>query len=108
MGYVAIGLTTYRGFYTGYNNLEQAVVKSNPLVIPTSSQTKHFLNPLKYKNYIVSTADLIVPFSITEHRFLGHGVTDEQFYSGNMISDFDYIVFISTTIGSLNYYLKIK
>jgi len=108
MGYATIGLTTYQGFYTGYNNPEQAVVKTNPLVIPTSSQIEHFLNQLKYKNYIVSTADLIVPSGITEHRFLGYGVTEEQFQPGNMISNFDYIVFISTTTGSLNYYLKNK
>lgn len=107
-GYAAIGLTTYQGFYTGYNNMEQAVVKTNPLVVPTSSQVEYFLNQLKYKNYIVSTTGLIVPSSITEHRFLGYGVTKEQFHLGNMLSDFDYIFFISTTTGSLNYYIKNK
>ena len=106
VGYAAIGLTTYQGFYTGYNNQEQAVVNTNPLVVPANSQIEHFLNQLKYKNYIVSTADLIVPSGINEHRFLGYGVTDEQFHPGNLVSDVDYIIFISNTTGSLNYYLK--
>lgn len=68
-----------------------------------SAQNEHISS---YKT--VNTTGLIVPSNITEHRFLGYGVTKEQFHSGKMISAFDYIIFISTTTGSLNYYIKNK
>lgn len=103
--YAAIGLATYEGFYTGYNN-KQGVVNTNPLVIPKVSQIEFYLNQVKHKNFIVRTDGLRVPSIITQHRLLGYGVTEDQFQQGNMIDAFDYIVFINHTTGSWNHYLK--
>ncbi|HEY0667965.1 MAG TPA: erythromycin esterase family protein [Sphingobacteriaceae bacterium] len=104
--YAAIGLATYEGFYTGYNNTEQGVVSSNPLVVPKDSQIEFYLNQVKYRNFIVRTDGLRAPSIITQHRLLGYGVTEDQFQHGNMINAFDYIVFIHSTTGSWNHYLK--
>ncbi|QNF34404.1 erythromycin esterase family protein [Adhaeribacter swui] len=104
--YAAMGLATYQGFYTGYNNNAQGVVRTNRLVVPKTSQIEYYLNQVKHKNFIISTDKLLVPAMIVEHRLLGYGVTDDQFQSGNMVDAFDYILFISNTSGSWNHYLK--
>lgn len=106
--YGAIRLATYEGFYTAYNNSEQGVVSTNRLVVPKASQIEFHLNQVKYKNFILRTDGLLVPSTINEHRLLGYGVTEDQFQSGSMIDAFDYILFISRTTGSRNYYLKRK
>jgi len=104
--YATIGLATYEGFYTGYNNTEGGVVKSNKLVLPRETQIEYYLKQATLENYVVRTSELKVPPIIIEHRLLGYGVTDDQFKPGNLIDAFDYIIFISRTTGSLNYYLK--
>ena len=104
--YAAIGLTTYKGFYTGYSNLEQGVVNTNRLMPPNPSQIEYYLNQLKHKNFIVKTNGVIAPKIITEHRLLGYGVTNDQFQFGTMVDAFDYIIFISSTTGSWNHYLR--
>lgn len=104
--YCSIGLSTYQGFYTAYSNSEKGVVSTNPLKIPAPNQVEYSLNQVKYKNYMFRTDHLNAPENIDAHRFLVYGATEDQFQTGNMIDNFNYILFIAKTTGSLNYYVK--
>jgi erythromycin esterase len=105
-GYAAIGFTTYEGYFTAYNPEQQGVVKTNPLRIPGLNQIEYYLNQVNLPNYLFESNELKLPPSVKEYRMQVYGLTENQFQISNMIKDFDYIIFLTKTSGSLNYYLK--
>jgi erythromycin esterase len=107
-GYAAIGFTTYEGYFTAYNPEQQGVVKTNPLRLPGLNQIEYYLNQVNLPNYLFESNGLKLPPSVKEYRMQVYGLTGNQFQVSNMIKDFDYIIFLTKTSGSLNYYLKDK
>jgi erythromycin esterase len=105
-GYAALGFSTYEGYFTAYNPQQQGVVDTNPLHLPEAHQIESLLKQVNQPNYFFESKGLTLPAAVTEYRLQVYGLTENQFQLSNMINDFDYIIFLTKTTGSSNYYLK--
>jgi len=108
--YKCMAMTTSRGFYTGFNPKAGKIIATNE-VLPGDQDTFEFYFSIPDKPVLFieshkitrQAGHLTLP---KKYRLLPYGFTDDQFVTGNILNDFDFILHINHTKGNKSFYLN--
>lgn len=108
--YKTIALTTSSGFYTTFNDSAGKITDSNEVVAGDRNTFEFYFGQLGKPMFFLNTSrvknklkDAPVP---GQYKNIVYGPMDNQFFAGNLLNDFDFIVHINQTTGNKSFYLK--
>ncbi|MCF0069465.1 erythromycin esterase family protein [Dyadobacter sp. CY261] len=109
-GYQCIGMTTSAGFYTTFTPAAGRITSTNPVVAGDSTAFEYHFAKLNKPVYWFKTSELKAGSQNIQfphrYRLLVYGLADNQFFEGNVLNDFDYVLHIRQTTGNHSFYLK--
>lgn len=108
--YQCIALTTSYGFYTTFNPTAGHITDKNKVIPGDSTTWEYHFSKLDQPVFLFKTSDLKKKMQghpiPGRYRLLVYGLTDNQFFDGNLLNDFDYVLQIRQTSGNRSSYLK--
>lgn len=108
--YKCMGLTTAYGSYTTFNPVAGHITDTNKVIAGDSSSIEYHFSKLGQPVFYFKTAPLKQKLQGAplpgRYRLLVYGLSDNQFFEGNLLDDFDYVLHIRQTSGNHSFYLK--
>lgn len=108
--YQCIALTTSYGFYTTFNPTSGHITDKNKVIPGDNTTFEYHFSKVGQPAFFFRTSDLrekIHGHPIPgRYRLLVYGLTENQFFDGNLLNDFDYVLQIRQTSGNRSFYLK--
>jgi erythromycin esterase len=108
--YKVIGQTTASGFYTATNPAAGRVIDKNPVLAGGDDTFEKYLSEIDIPVFLFETAKVIPGLkggTLPEtYRLLVFGATENQFFKGNLLEDYDYVIHTQQTKGNASFYLN--
>lgn len=108
--YQCVALTTSFGFYTTFNPAVGRITDKNKVIAGGSNTCEYHFSKLDQPVFFFKTSDLKNQLQghpmPAQYRLLVYGPTENQFFDGNLLNDFDYVLQIRQTSGNRSFYLK--
>lgn len=109
-GYQCIGLTTAGGTYTTFTPEAGRITDKNKVIRGDSTSFEYHFSKLSQPVFYFKTAPLKRKVQGVRlpgrYRLLVYGLSDNQFFDGNLLDDFNYVLHIRQTSGNRSFYLK--
>ncbi|WP_353719991.1 erythromycin esterase family protein [Dyadobacter sp. 676] len=109
-GYRCVGLTTSAGSYTTFNPKAGAITDGNEVKAGDATTFEHYLSQVNSPVFAFETSPLMQKPPAAQlprrYRLLVYGLAREQFFEGNLLDDFDYVLHFRQTSGNRSFYLK--
>lgn len=110
VAYKCIALTTSYGFYTTFNPEAGCITDKNKVIAGDSTSFEYHFSKLGQPIFYFKTDPLKRKLQGVRlpgrYRLLVYGLSDNQFFDGNLLDDFDYVLHIRQTSGNHSFYLK--
>ncbi|PSL21516.1 erythromycin esterase-like protein [Dyadobacter jiangsuensis] len=108
--YQTIGLTTYRGTYTAFNQNDGKITDTNPIATPQPDAFEYYAGKIGFEVFFVNNAKILKETRREErpskYKMMVYGYTQDQFTRGDIFEDFDYLIHIQKTTGNRSFYLN--
>jgi erythromycin esterase-like protein len=108
--YKVIGQTTSSGFYTAFNGETGKVIDQNPIVVGDNDTFERYFSQIDTPVFLIRSDHLLKDLKggprPGTYRMLVFGATDKQFFKGNLLEDYDYVIHIQQTMGNASFYLN--
>ncbi|GGH25613.1 hypothetical protein GCM10007423_09960 [Dyadobacter endophyticus] len=107
--YKCIGLTTAHGSYTAFNPKVGHITDKNKVFAGDSTTWEYHFSKVDQAVFLFKTSGLKQKQNLRlpgRYRLLVYGVSDNQFFDGNLLDDVDYVLHLRQTSGNHSFYLK--